>query len=355
MITGLDLSHTTGITEIPNGAFSGCAALGSVNGKRDLIIPANVTRIGGKAFWGCKGFQHLKFANGSKLTEIGNNAFAGCSNFEGNLVIPNTVTRIGSSAFQGSYKLPWSSRGDPTTDKALRLYFEGLDIDQRPTTIDGFKEQVAVFLNKSRESFPADKQDWIPSGGFQTSDVQVETGDWHTKIEKDDPTIIHIQVDKIIVNAANSHVIKYYDLATALDYDALNTDLNAPSSPVTLFNAKQKSTITLSSSLITIEADAFKNCNNIIAFENWPSSSLTTIGKQAFQDCSSWAGPVVVPDSVSSIGDEAFDGCDGLTRITVSKDLKLGVGKPEWLPNKKKWEKDDSLSTSSTVVFVPKN
>ena len=44
--------------------------------------------------------------------------------------------------------------------------------------------------------------------------------------------------------------------------------------------------------------------------------SVTSIGKQAFLDCTSLTS-VTIPDSVTSIGDSAFCNCKSLTSVTI--------------------------------------
>ncbi len=358
-LLSVDFTKAKKITSIPDGCFSGCAALGSIDNKdshvdeRQLHIPSWITNIGGKAFWGCKGYKNLIFDNhnDSQLTNIGDNAFAGCSNFEGDLIIPNSVTRIGKSAFQGSYKLPWISRGDPTTDSALREYFQGLDITDRPITIPAFKEQVATFLNASKDNWPTDKKFNPPDGvSFKAEDVQVKDKDFHVKPDKNDLMLKHIQVDCIEVTTADAHPIKYYSLGTALDYDAIdvqNKMNNEKETPIQTFNGKIPTTITLSSNLQVIELDAFKNNTNIKTIKNWPTT-LTTIGDQAFQDCKFWVGEVVISNSIISIGKQAFDGCESLTKITVPSSLTTTNN---WLPNKK-WK---GIKDGNDMIYTPKS
>lgn len=49
-------------------------------------------------------------------------------------------------------------------------------------------------------------------------------------------------------------------------------------------------------------------------------NSVTTIGKDAFSDCSGLTS-VVIPNSVTSIGASAFYGCDGLTSVVIGNSV----------------------------------
>lgn len=48
--------------------------------------------------------------------------------------------------------------------------------------------------------------------------------------------------------------------------------------------------------------------------------SVTSIGEGAFQGCSS-LGSLVIPDSVTSIGDYAFEGCESLKNLVIPDNI----------------------------------
>ena len=66
----LDLSETTGLTEIRDSAFYNCQNLQSIT------IPDGVTKIGNEAFCGCNKLQSITIPG--SVTQIGEKAFFGC-------------------------------------------------------------------------------------------------------------------------------------------------------------------------------------------------------------------------------------------------------------------------------------
>ena len=72
--------------------------------------------------------------------------------------------------------------------------------------------------------------------------------------------------------------------------------------------------ITIPNSVTTIGEDAFANCSGLTSI-NIPNS-VTTIGEGAFRHCSSLTS-VTIPNSVTSIGNNVFRDCSGLTSIII--------------------------------------
>lgn len=76
-----------------------------------------------------------------------------------------------------------------------------------------------------------------------------------------------------------------------------------------------KGTLTLPSTLTSIDASAFYGCSqltSIILPEN-----LTTIGKNAFYGCWGLDGMLVLPENLTSIGSSAFNNCSALDSLVV--------------------------------------
>ena len=75
-----------------------------------------------------------------------------------------------------------------------------------------------------------------------------------------------------------------------------------------------KSTAAIPNSVTSIGEDAFRNCKSLTSVTI--PNSVTSIGDYAFCWCSSLTS-VTIPNSVTSIGEDAFSWCSSLTSVTI--------------------------------------
>jgi hypothetical protein len=87
---------------------------------------------------------------------------------------------------------------------------------------------------------------------------------------------------------------------------------------------KTKTTFIIPDSVTSIEDGAFNNCSSLTSVII--GNGVTSIGKAAFGGCKSLTN-VTIPDSITSIGDSAFSGCTDLASITIGNGVTyIGAG-----------------------------
>jgi len=74
--------------------------------------------------------------------------------------------------------------------------------------------------------------------------------------------------------------------------------------------------VNIPNSLKWIEKETFQRCKNLTSITI--PNSVTMIGEDAFESCSGLTS-LTIPNSVTNISEEAFEGCSGLTSITVEE------------------------------------
>ena len=77
---------------IADYALRECVSLKTLN------LPAYVTEIGARAFYGCVSLETITIAEGSKLASIGDGAFMNCGALKG-IELPGSVQTVGVGAF----------------------------------------------------------------------------------------------------------------------------------------------------------------------------------------------------------------------------------------------------------------
>ena len=103
-LTSVEIPNS--VTSIGNKAFCNCSGLTSIT------IPNSVTSIGDYTFYGCTGLTSVTIPN--SVTSIGGGAFSDCSGLT-SVTIPNSVTSIGDVAFSGCTGLTSVTIGNSVT------------------------------------------------------------------------------------------------------------------------------------------------------------------------------------------------------------------------------------------------
>ncbi|MCK9316462.1 MAG: leucine-rich repeat protein [Verrucomicrobia bacterium] len=130
-VTNEEISYS--VVLIPKGAFSECSGLTSI------IIPDSVTSLGRAAFFDCDSLTNATIGN--SVTVIGDSTFSTCNNLK-SVIIGNSVTSIERAAFYESTSLTNVTIGNSVTAIGSDAFaFSGLTsiiIPESVTSIGGY-------------------------------------------------------------------------------------------------------------------------------------------------------------------------------------------------------------------------
>ena len=371
-----------GVTTIGNNAFRGLSNLTSIT------IGNDVTTIGNSAFQNCTGLTSIDIPN--SLTSIGLFAFSDCIGLT-SITIPNSVTTIGNFAFQGCTGLVSVSIGSGLTslngftfifyplltsiivdkDNPVFSSVDGVLFNKDQTTLIQYPRgrqgayiipnSVGTIGNNAFRSSTGltsitigSSVTTIGNGAFQncTGLTSIDIPNSVTSIESfafsDCIGLTSITIPNSVTTVGNfafqgctglvsvsiGSGLTFLNGFTFNDYPLLTSIIVDKDNPAfssvdgVLFNKDQTTLIRyprgrqgayiIPNSVGTIGNNAFRSCTGLTSVII--GDSVTNIGNGAFQDCTGLTS-IDIPNSVTTIGNSAFSGCTGLTTITIGSNL----------------------------------
>lgn len=371
-ITG-ELQIPDGVTKIPEYTFKNCSGLTSVT------IPDSVTSIGDYAFYDCGGLASItipdsvtnigdfSFRNCSGLTSItildsvisiGDYAFSGCSGLT-NVKIGNNVTSMGDSAFSGCSGLTSITIPDSVInigDYAFS-YCSGLTsvtigngiTNIRNHTFDGCGSLTSVRIPKNVTEIETD----VFNGCYYLKTVEYGGS-------KEDWDNLYIGGgNDYLKNATINYNSSYWDIAkfqyridTAkkgvfiTGFDKSETEANIPSTIENLpvigidenaFSGCKITKVTIPNSIASIGNNAFANCSSlndvyISDLEKWCKIDFSNANSNPMSVASNLylnnelVTALTIPNSITNIKDYTFYGCKSITGVTIPNSI-TAIGK----------------------------
>ena len=244
-------TFASAVTEIPEDAFWDNESLTSIS------LPASVEKIGNYAFEECTNLKSVTFAEGSKLSTLGEEVFAYSAITE--IELPAGITSIPARSFVFCLDLESVTFAGKITEIGQYAFLDCTSLDfVVPATVTTIGEDAF---------------------GYEEEIFEIEE--------------VPLRVPEAVLSFADGY-------STTIGSEA--------------FRGAYFSTIILSEGMTEIGYASFMSCEYLKSIVI--PKSMKTIGDYAFMNCINLPS-VTIPEGVTSIGTQAFSFCSNLKEVTM--------------------------------------
>ena len=281
-----------------------------------ITIPNSVTSIGDSAFWNCENLTGITIPN--SVTSIGGYAFQYCESLT-SVTLPDYLTSIENGTFYFCLSLTGITIPSNVTSIGYNAFsvcksLTGITIPNSVTSIGGYAfsdcDSLKTMTVEAVTPPTLGKGAFVNMGsGIQIIYVPAESLDAYKTADgwKD-------YADRIeAIGTTLSMKVKYVDGTSKKFYNLTSIGENTDSNKA---NSKE---VEIYSGVTSIDDDAFSFCHGLTSITI--PNSITSIGSYVFFYCTQLTG-ITIPDSVTSTGVYVLRGCSNLTSVVIGAGIK---------------------------------
>ena len=276
-----------------------------------VIIEDGVTGIGSRAFEECTGLTTVTIP--ASVTSIGDVAFIDCTSLT-SVTIPASVTSIGYDAFRFCSSLTSVTIPASVTSIGVGVFADcsnlaTMMVESGNKVYDSRNSCNAIIEKESNTLIAGCKNTIIPDDVTSIGNFAFEGCS--------DLTTITIPAS--VTSIGNGVFADCSNLAT-MTVEAGNKVYDSRNGCNAIIEKESNTLVvgckgsTIPNDVTSIGDQAFSGCDGLTTVTI--PASVTSIGTGAFNSCTGLT-TVTIPDGVTSIGDQTFNNCTGLTTVTI--------------------------------------